>query len=81
MLKQYRRGLVPRIATALLAAGAALGSPARAAEDPFLTREVRFLNAFAPGGTSDLLGRIWRTSFRSSSGSASWWRTAPAGPA
>ncbi len=58
MRKQYRRGLVRRIATALLAAGAALGSPARAAEDPFLTREVRFLNAFAPGGTSDLLGRI-----------------------
>src|SRR3712207_1292273 len=58
MRKQHRRGLVRRIAAALLAVGAALGSPARAAEDPFLTREVRFLNAFAPGGTSDLLGRI-----------------------
>jgi tripartite-type tricarboxylate transporter receptor subunit TctC len=58
MRKQHRRGLVGRIATALLAAGAALGGPARAAEDPFLTREVRFLNAFSPGGTSDLLGRI-----------------------
>lgn len=58
MRKQHRRGLVRRAAMALVAAGAALGGAARAVEDPFLTREVRFLNAFAPGGTSDLLGRI-----------------------
>jgi tripartite-type tricarboxylate transporter receptor subunit TctC len=59
MRKQHWRGFVRRIATALFAAGAVLGGgPAPAAEDPFLTREVRFLNAFAPGGTSDLLGRI-----------------------
>src|SRR3712207_4145101 len=59
MRKQHRRGLVRRVATALLAAGAALGGrPARAADDQFPTREIRFLNAFAPGGTSDLLGRI-----------------------
>ena len=33
-----------------------LGMPAAAQEFP--TRDIRFLNAFAPGGTSDLLGRI-----------------------
>ncbi|HEY4254331.1 MAG TPA: tripartite tricarboxylate transporter substrate binding protein [Roseomonas sp.] len=42
---------------ALVAALAALPIAAQA-EDAFLRREVRFLNAFAPGGTSDILGRI-----------------------
>ena len=46
-----------RIVAAALAAGALFAPPARAA-DPFLAHEVRFLNAFAPGGTSDLIGRI-----------------------
>ena len=60
MRKPHRRGLVRHVAKALLAAGAVFGGAgaARAAEDQFPAREIRFLNAFAPGGTSDLLGRI-----------------------
>ncbi|MBL6455390.1 tripartite tricarboxylate transporter substrate binding protein [Belnapia sp. T6] len=44
---------------AALGLAAVLGwaAPA-AAQDDFPRREIRFLNAFAPGGTSDLLGRI-----------------------
>lgn len=34
----------------------ALAAPAAAQDYP--TRDIRFLNAFAPGGTSDLLGRV-----------------------
>ena len=50
----HRRGL----ACAMLAAAAFLApAPSRAADPPF-TRDIRFLNPFAPGGTSDLLGRI-----------------------
>lgn len=43
-----------------IAAAAALApvAPAVAQQDQFPQREVRFLNAFPPGGTSDLLGRI-----------------------
>jgi tripartite-type tricarboxylate transporter receptor subunit TctC len=44
-------------ATAAAVAGIAAAFPA-AAQEPFLQREVRFINAFPPGGTSDLLGRI-----------------------
>jgi tripartite-type tricarboxylate transporter receptor subunit TctC len=46
---------------AALAATALLGSAGLApadAQEAFPRREIRFLNAFAPGGTSDLLGRI-----------------------
>jgi len=43
--------------TALAIAGFGAAVPA-SAQQAFLNREVRFLNAFAPGGTSDLLGRI-----------------------
>jgi len=47
-----------RLGVAMLAcAGIGAAAPA-SAEQEFLTREVRFLNAFSPGGTSDLLGRI-----------------------
>ncbi|WP_052402452.1 Bug family tripartite tricarboxylate transporter substrate binding protein [Muricoccus aerilatus] len=53
-----RRGLSGRIAAALLAAGIGLIPAAAPAADPSFTREVRFLNPFAPGGTSDLIGRI-----------------------
>ena len=42
---------------ALAAAGLTAAAPA-SAQQGFLNREVRFLNAFPPGGTSDLLGRI-----------------------
>ena len=49
-----RRGFA-REAAALLAAAAA--APA-VAQERFPQREIRFLNAFPPGGTSDLLGRI-----------------------
>ena len=42
---------------ALAAAGLGVAAPA-SAQQAFLNREVRFLNAFPPGGTSDLLGRI-----------------------
>ena len=49
----HRRGVA-----ALLAAAAFLApAPTRAADPPF-TRDIRFLNPFAPGGTSDLIGRI-----------------------
>jgi tripartite-type tricarboxylate transporter receptor subunit TctC len=48
-----RLGLV---ALAWAGIGAAI-APA-SAQQAFLTRDVRFLNAFPPGGTSDLLGRI-----------------------
>jgi tripartite-type tricarboxylate transporter receptor subunit TctC len=49
-----------RLYGAALGAAALLGlSAAQAtAQEGFPNREVRFLNAFAPGGTSDLLGRI-----------------------
>jgi len=42
---------------ALACAGIGAAVPA-SAQQAFLNREVRFLNAFPPGGTSDLLGRI-----------------------
>lgn len=45
--------------TALVAVLMALPIAGQAQQqDAFLRREVRFLNAFPPGGTSDLLGRI-----------------------
>ncbi|MBI0538142.1 tripartite tricarboxylate transporter substrate binding protein [Roseomonas sp. KE2513] len=53
-----RRGLSGRIAAALLSVGIGLAPAAAPAADPPFTREVRFLNPFAPGGTSDLIGRI-----------------------
>ena len=55
----YRFPMAARRAT--LAAAAWLGlagiAPAEA-QEAYPRREIRFLNAFAPGGTSDLLGRI-----------------------
>lgn len=45
-------------AIAVAAMGLSAGIPAATAQESFLRREVRFLNAFPPGGTSDLLGRI-----------------------
>lgn len=56
MTQNSRRSLLRRLALAALAACAPLA--ARAAEPAFPVREIRFLNPFAPGGTSDLLGRI-----------------------
>ncbi len=51
----FRRAAVALVAAAL----PALATPGSAsAQEGFIRREVRFLNAFAPGGTSDLLGRI-----------------------
>ena len=41
-----------------LAAGFALALAWPAAAQDFPTRDIRFLNAFPPGGTSDLLGRV-----------------------
>ena len=59
MQQQPRRALLRRIAlTTLAAVGAALGGPGCLAESAFPAHEVRFLNGFAPGGTSDLVGRI-----------------------
>lgn len=56
MTQHTKRSLLRRLTLAALAACAPLAT--QAAEPAFLTREVRFLNAFAPGGTSDLIGRI-----------------------
>jgi tripartite-type tricarboxylate transporter receptor subunit TctC len=53
-----RRGIARTIAAAMLAAAAMLVPLAAHAADPPFTRDIRFLNPFAPGGTSDLLGRI-----------------------
>lgn len=53
-----RRGLLGRIAAGLLAAGAWLAPAGGQAADPAFTRDIRFLNPFAAGGTSDLIGRI-----------------------
>jgi tripartite-type tricarboxylate transporter receptor subunit TctC len=47
-----------RIAALALLTGAMLAAPAQAQEPAFPNRPIRFLNAFAPGGTSDLIGRI-----------------------
>ncbi|MBR0656317.1 Bug family tripartite tricarboxylate transporter substrate binding protein [Plastoroseomonas arctica] len=47
-----------RIAALALLAGTWLAGPAHAQEPAFPNRPIRFLNAFAPGGTSDLIGRI-----------------------
>lgn len=59
MSHRNRRGIAHHIAAAALAFGALLGpAAAQTAAQPFVTREVRFLNPFAPGGTSDLIGRI-----------------------
>jgi len=59
MAEQNRRGMLRHLAAALAMAGAfASGGPALAAEASFPSQEIRFINAFAPGGTSDLLGRI-----------------------
>jgi len=49
----HRRGLA-----ALLGAAALFAPLAARAADPPFTRDIRFLNPFAPGGTSDLIGRI-----------------------
>jgi len=48
----------PRRIAALSGALLLGATPAFAQSDSFPRREIRFLNAFAPGGTSDLLGRI-----------------------
>ncbi|MCI0753848.1 Bug family tripartite tricarboxylate transporter substrate binding protein [Teichococcus vastitatis] len=56
MTQHTGRGLLRRLALVALAACAPLA--ARAAEPGFPAREIRFLNPFAPGGTSDLIGRI-----------------------
>jgi len=58
MVQIRRRGLSGRIVAAWLAAGIGLASATAHAADPPFTREVRFLNPFAAGGTSDLIGRI-----------------------
>jgi len=50
-----RRTLCATMAAAACALLA--GAPAAAAEQ-FPQREIRFINAFSPGGTSDMLGRI-----------------------
>ncbi len=55
MTHQRRIGLA---AAVLAAAGILAAPPPAAAQEGFLRREVRFLNPFPPGGTSDLLGRI-----------------------
>ncbi len=47
-----------RIAALALLTGTMLAAPVQAQEAVFPNRTVRFLNPFAPGGTSDLLGRI-----------------------
>ena len=47
-----------RIAAMALLTATALAAPVQAQEAAFPNRTVRFLNPFAPGGTSDLLGRI-----------------------
>ncbi len=47
-----------RIAALALLTGTLLACPVQAQEAAFPNRTVRFLNPFAPGGTSDLLGRI-----------------------
>jgi tripartite-type tricarboxylate transporter receptor subunit TctC len=53
MARRLRRHLI----VAALAAALPVAAAAQT-QDNFPTREIRFLNAFAPGGTSDLLGRI-----------------------
>jgi tripartite-type tricarboxylate transporter receptor subunit TctC len=59
MTHTNRRGFARHAAAGALAACALLAPlAARAADAPFLSRDVRFLNPFAPGGTSDLIGRI-----------------------
>jgi tripartite-type tricarboxylate transporter receptor subunit TctC len=47
-----------RWAAALVASLLGALPAAAQAQDNFPARDIRFLNAFAPGGTSDLLGRI-----------------------
>lgn len=56
MPMRTRRCVLRRVAaaTAIILSSAV---PA-AAQDQFPQREIRFINAFSPGGTSDLLGRI-----------------------
>ncbi|MFC3127284.1 Bug family tripartite tricarboxylate transporter substrate binding protein [Pseudoroseomonas globiformis] len=56
-MSQHTRRSLLRHSAAVAMAGCLSGAAA-AAEAPFLNHEVRFLNAFAPGGTSDLIGRI-----------------------
>lgn len=61
MTTGFRLPRLAAAAAAALAAAALLGTqgvPAAAQQEPFPRREIRFLNAFPPGGTSDLLGRI-----------------------
>ncbi|WP_338664507.1 tripartite tricarboxylate transporter substrate binding protein [Pararoseomonas sp. SCSIO 73927] len=58
MYRTNRRGLPGLIAAAAFAAGIALSPAAGRAAEPGFTRDIRFLNAFAAGGTSDLIGRI-----------------------
>jgi tripartite-type tricarboxylate transporter receptor subunit TctC len=53
-----RRGIARNLAAAALAAAAIFAPVASRAADPAFSRDVRFLNPFAPGGTSDLIGRI-----------------------
>jgi tripartite-type tricarboxylate transporter receptor subunit TctC len=52
-----RRSVLSGGATAAGAIALCSALPA-AAQDQFPQREIRFINAFPPGGTSDLLGRI-----------------------
>jgi tripartite-type tricarboxylate transporter receptor subunit TctC len=58
MTQHTRRSLLRHSAAAAVLAGGLPQAAGAATPAPFLNHEVRFLNAFAPGGTSDLIGRI-----------------------
>jgi tripartite-type tricarboxylate transporter receptor subunit TctC len=58
MTDTNRRGIARNLAAAALAAAAIFAPAASGAAETAFTRDVRFLNPFAPGGTSDLIGRI-----------------------
>ncbi|HWL80388.1 MAG TPA: tripartite tricarboxylate transporter substrate binding protein [Roseomonas sp.] len=59
MAEITRRGMLRPLAAGMALAAALLpAGGAAAAEDAFPSQDIRFINAFSPGGTSDMLGRI-----------------------
>ena len=67
-MKRHSAVVLRTLLAAALCAGAALFAPADALAQAYPSRNVRIIVAFAPGGTTDLLGRFIAAELSSSLG-------------